>query len=152
MIPWIHFQKNIDPGATSPVMCLLALNGTLSCLGRKAGDQIRSLCAESFDCTWDVKIPKDQPFALIFISESWLLMDKELVDVAIFSPEPLGPQDPRRKKLDALARQEAATLAPPSAFSQEAERRERPWQVFLLGDCPNSCRLRQSSVTITLNQ
>jgi hypothetical protein len=142
----IPFMPNNPTVAPSVIFCVVTLeHPEPDCHGIRENGKLHSSCVQSFDCEWtNLHIP-DDVFAFVFFSRG--MMFTKLVDIVIFTRHRLTANNPDRHRIEDVARQAAARLAPPLLHS-EVERRERPFQIFGLDDCASGCRLRQSKITL----
>jgi hypothetical protein len=133
-------------GPPDLAVCVVTLDHPNNCLLNRRGNELTSICQNSFDCDFETKVDATA-FGLVVVD-----LDKaqhDFVDAVILMADEGGDDSVDLEKLEAKVRDVSSKLSPPLTEG-ERQRRARELQKFRISDCSGrlECALRQSTLRI----
>src|ERR1019366_6970068 len=126
-----HFILKSPNEAPGAVLCVVSQDGQSYCIREQHG-RLESPCPQSYDCDFrHVELPGDEIFGIVVLDPALVFV--HLVDAVVITRTPMGDEDPKVRRMDAILRNIAARRAPP--IFTEVQRRSRPFPVTSLSDC-----------------
>jgi hypothetical protein len=132
------------PANTPPdlAVCVIPLRGPETCIERQDGRQVKSLCQNSYSCTFTLNVNSREPYGLLIYDID--LRYHDLVDTLIVVPDERMTADkyaPIEARLRELMQQKTLAFTP-----MEKDRRARATFVVTAARCSTSCSLSQAQV------